>query len=75
MRTRTARWSAVLVGAVLLAGSPVLSGTSGAGPALPSAHVWVTTPDGSLRMSDRGSVAFHAGGSTALTITVDQSRT
>src|SRR3954453_15509548 len=41
----------------------------------PSAHVWVTTPDGALKVSDRGSVAFHPGGSSALTITVDPSRT
>src|SRR5215207_11201757 len=40
----------------------------------PAAHVWVTTPDGAMRMSDRGSVPFRPGGSDALTITVDPSR-
>jgi glucosylceramidase len=42
-----------------------------------SAHVWITTPDGALKMSDAGSVAFRAGGdrSGALTVTVDPSRT
>ncbi len=45
-----------------------------AAAAEPSAHVWVTTPDGALRMSDQGSVAFHPGGSSALTVTVDPSR-
>jgi glucosylceramidase len=40
----------------------------------PSAHVWVTTPDGAMKMSDRGSAPFHSGGSDALTITVDPSR-
>ena len=41
--------------------------------ALPSARVWVTTPDGSQPMADRGTAAFHDGGSDALTITVDPS--
>jgi glucosylceramidase len=41
---------------------------------LPSAHVWVTTPDRSLQMADQGSVAFHDGASSALTVTVDPSR-
>jgi glucosylceramidase len=45
-----------------------------AAAAEPSAHVWVTTPDGALRMSDQGSVAFHPGGSSALTVTVDPTR-
>jgi glucosylceramidase len=40
----------------------------------PAAHVWVTTPDGALKMSDRGSVPFRPGGSDALTISVDPSR-
>jgi glucosylceramidase len=39
----------------------------------PSAHVWVTTPDGALKMSDGGSVPFRPGGSDALTVTVDPS--
>jgi glucosylceramidase len=39
----------------------------------PSAHVWITTPDGAQQMADNGSVAFHPGGSSALTITVDPS--
>ena len=25
------------------------------------AHVWITTPDGAMKMSDQGSVAFHRG--------------
>ena len=40
----------------------------------PSARVWVTTPDGALKMSDQGSVRFERGGSDALTISVDPSR-
>lgn len=53
---------------IVLAGVPV--------PAValePTAHVWVTTPDGVLRMADQGAVAFHRGGSPKLTITVDPS--
>jgi glucosylceramidase len=37
----------------------------------PSAHVWVSTPDGAQRMADHGTVSFHRGGSQKLTITVD----
>jgi glucosylceramidase len=40
----------------------------------PRARVWVTTPDGSEKLSDQGTVAFRRGGSSALTITVDPSR-
>jgi glucosylceramidase len=46
-----------------------------AAAATPSAHVWLTTPDGTMRMSDGGTVPFHAGPSGALTVTVDPSRT
>ena len=42
--------------------------------AAPSAHVWITTTDGSLRLADAGSVPFERGGSGELTITVDPSR-
>jgi glucosylceramidase len=42
--------------------------------AAPAAHVWVTTPDGTMKLSDRGTVPFHPGASPALTITVDPSR-
>jgi glucosylceramidase len=54
------------------------SAGAAAGPSTevaPQARVWVTTPDGTAKVSDQGSVAFHRGGSTALTITVDPSRT
>ena len=40
----------------------------------PRAHVWVTTPDGAMKMSDRGSAEFRPGGSEHLTISVDPSR-
>jgi glucosylceramidase len=40
----------------------------------PRAQVWLTTPDGTSQLSDQGTVAFRRGGSQALTITVDPSR-
>ena len=40
----------------------------------PGAQVWVTTPDGALRLSDLGSAEFRPGGSQNLTISVDPSR-
>ena len=40
----------------------------------PSARVWVTTPDGALKLSDQGAVPFERGSSDALTVTVDPSR-
>jgi glucosylceramidase len=52
----------------------VLAVCAPAAAATPSAHVWVTTPDGALKLSDQRSVAFQPGGSSALTITVDPSR-
>src|SRR3954453_9805361 len=39
-----------------------------------SARVWVTTPDGAEKMHDRGTVDFHPGRSSALTVSVDPSR-
>jgi glucosylceramidase len=42
--------------------------------AAPEARVWVTTPDQSMKLSDRGSVGFRDGGSSQLTVTVDTSR-
>jgi len=68
---------------MLVAGAAVLGGGVLTGPSyatasatpLPSAHVWVTTPDGSQLMSDVGRIPFRAGGSTNLTVTVDPSRT
>jgi glucosylceramidase len=37
-------------------------------------HVWVTTPDGTLKMSDQGTVAFTSAAPTATTVTIDDSR-
>ncbi|MDX6254049.1 MAG: glucosylceramidase [Frankiales bacterium] len=43
--------------------------------ASPAAHVWITTPDGALKMSDRGTVSFQTGAPGAETVVVDPSRT
>ena len=56
------------IGVALAAAAPATA----AGP--PAAHVWQTTPDGAMKMSDRGSVRFRPGDSGALTISVDPSR-
>ena len=52
----------------------------GGGTAAPAArpetaHVWITTPDGSELLADRGTVAFTDAPSAAPTIVVDPSRT
>ncbi|MDX6227671.1 MAG: glucosylceramidase [Frankiales bacterium] len=41
----------------------------------PAAHVWITTPDGALKMSDQGTVSFQTGAPGAETVVVDPSRT
>jgi glucosylceramidase len=55
---------------------------SAAGPAITGvatapdvAHVWVTTPDGALKLSDQGTVAFTGATPAATTVTIDDSRT
>ncbi len=71
---RLAAAAAVLVATVGMAGM--------AGPAGPAAahddfaaHVWITTPDGALKMSDQGSVPFTTATPSATTVTIDGSRT
>lgn len=60
--------------ALALAIWAMLAAAAPAAATSPAAHVWVTTPDGAMKMSDRGSVGFRPGGSDALTISVDPSR-
>jgi glucosylceramidase len=60
------------VRAIVLAVGFLLAAASPA--AASSARVWVTTPDGAEKMHDRGTVDFHRGGSSALTVSVDPSR-
>jgi glucosylceramidase len=59
---------------VVVAAAATLAIAAQAGAAPGSAHVWVTSPDGAMKLSDRGTVPFHAGPSDALTVTVDPSR-
>ena len=70
------KWITIAGAAVL--GSALVTGPiqvlADAAPALPSAHVWITTPDGTQRMHDAGAVAFRQGASANLTVTVDPSR-
>jgi glucosylceramidase len=70
---------AVFAAVVAIAVGPI-SGSAFAArpPASPTVHVWITTPDGRLAMSDQGTVAFAPGGpapSSDPTITVDDTRT
>jgi glucosylceramidase len=58
----------VLVGALA---AVALGAAAPAYAAPPQAHVWVTTPDGTMKMKDRGAVAFHDGPSSVQTIDVD----
>ena len=73
-RTGSARrWS--LRGALILTAALALAVAEPAVAAPPRAQVWVTTPDGALKLSNRGSAEFRPGGSENLTISVDPSRT
>lgn len=56
-----ARRALAAFGALLLAGAGLAAATADtARAAAPAAHVWVTTPDGSSRLADRGTVPFTA---------------
>ena len=61
-------------GALAVAAVSLLAAAAPAAAATPAAHVWVTTPDGAMKLADRGVVSFRPGGSDALTISVDPSR-
>ena len=56
-----------------LASSPAAEAGPPTAPPAPRAQVWVTTPDGTQRLADRGTVPFTKGSSDKLTITVDPS--
>ena len=64
----------VVVSSLVVALTAGLPAAVPAAAAPPAAHVWVTTPDGAMKMSDRGAVDFQPGGSDALTISVDPTR-
>jgi glucosylceramidase len=68
----------VVVGAVALTAAvvpPAVASADHPGDPAPAARVWVTSPDRTELMHDRGTVAFGARPSGELTITVDPSRT
>jgi len=64
----------VVVSILVVALTAGLPAAAPAAAAPPAAHVWVTTPDGAMKLSDRGAVGFRPGGSDALTISVDPTR-
>jgi glucosylceramidase len=66
---RTAPFVAVAVAALVVA---VPAPTQAA--EAPIAKVWITTPDGTQRLSPADPATFHPGGSDQLTITVDPTR-
>ena len=70
-RTLVAATSATALGLLGLPAAPALAHQ----PASSSAHVWVTTPDGSLKMADRGTVTFGSMAPSYETVVVDPSRT
>src|SRR5215213_5319250 len=72
---RRVRSTAAVSAGLIVAGVGMAAAPPGQGAPRPaaSAHVWVTTPDGSEQMHDRGGVPFRSGSSDKLTITVDPS--
>jgi glucosylceramidase len=76
MRMRTLPTTLVAVGVLVAAGlaSPTLSAAAPASHP-DTAHVWITTPDGTDKMADLGTVAFSTAPTTAPTVVVDPGRT
>ena len=75
---------ALLIGALSAAPAPAAGPSAAdqapatdtsAAAAAPTARVWLTTPDRAELLDDQGTVAFERGGSDAVTVTVDPSRT
>jgi glucosylceramidase len=77
MRPRSA--ALIAAGSALLATAFTGVGASAAvpaqRPAADTAHVWITTPDGTDKMADLGTVSFTDTPSTAPTVVIDPSRT
>jgi glucosylceramidase len=72
--------ASVLATAVTAASATILAGAGAfaserGGPAPVSAHVWVTTPDGTDKLSDLGTVTFSGAPATAPEIVVDPTLT
>jgi glucosylceramidase len=83
---RILRHPALFVGVAILtavgsAASTTLAAAASAAPggrpggAAPSAHVWITTADGTDKLSDLGTVDFSSTPSTAPTVVVDPTQT
>jgi glucosylceramidase len=67
-----------LIGGLVVAGSsivPVASADDGHRSSPVAAHVWLTTPDGTNRLADKGTVAFGTASPTAPTVVVDPTLT
>ncbi len=73
-RTKALVTAGVLVAATL-AGPGAASANYGHPPAPTTAHVWITTPDGTDKMADLGTVAFSDAPTTDPTVVVDPGRT
>ena len=73
MRPRTS--ALIAASSALVATAFAGVGVSAAAPPSDLAHVWITTPDGTDKMADLGTVAFTDSASTAPTVVIDASRT
>ena len=63
---------AVLVAAPAVVGSSVAASRHSS--SMPAAHVWITTADGTYKLTDMGTVPFTSAQSSAPTIVIDPSR-
>lgn len=63
---------AVLVPALAVVGSSVAASRHSS--SIPAAHVWITTADGTYKLTDMGTVPFTSAQSSAPTIVIDPSR-
>jgi glucosylceramidase len=82
LRTRVSALTAVAACVVLgisvpsaSAGPTSPSQPAGRAPVSPAAHVWITTPDGTDKLTDAGSVAFGQAAPGYETVTLDPTRT
>jgi glucosylceramidase len=75
MRQRRLTVALGTAAALTVAAVPSAAASSGDGSHSPAAHVWVTSPDRSELLHDRGTVPFTTAATSQLTITVDPSRT
>ncbi|HEY1485921.1 MAG TPA: glucan endo-1,6-beta-glucosidase, partial [Micromonosporaceae bacterium] len=71
MRTALLATGALLAATLTGAGPSIAA----AAPAATTAHVWITTPDGTDKMADLGTVAFGGTPTTVPTVVVDPGRT